>query len=202
MGNTKDVTIDKKELENLVFSINTKIGEYIQSLKHKSSEEILNGSIKEAQKIINQILPIESEFKKMDECHNSFLSVLKNSGTATSTKNTQLNSEKGDLSKLDLSEMDFTPSEYYRVPILKALIYLGGNAKLSDVAGFIEKEMKTKFKTADYEKGTSGFGKLWVEMVNREKESMVSEKLIMEDKKSEQWEIIQNGIDFLAQHTK
>jgi hypothetical protein len=202
MGNTRDVTINKKELENLVFSINTKIGEYIQSLKHKSSEEILNGSIQEAQKIINQILPIESEFKKMDECHNSFLSVLKNSGIATSTKNTQLNSEKGDLSKLDLSEMDFTPSEYYRVPILKALIYLGGNAKLSDVAGFIEKEMKNKFKTADHEKGTSGFGKLWVEMVNREKESMVSEKLIMEDKKSEQWEIIQNGIDFLAQHAK
>ncbi len=202
MGNTKDVTINKKELENLVFSINTKIGEYIQSLKHKSSEEILNGSIQEAQKIINQILPIESEFKKMDECHNSFLSILKNSGNTTSTKNTQLNSEKGDLSKLDLSEMDFTPSEYYRVPILKALIYLGGNAKLSDVAGFIEKEMKNKFKTADHEKGTSGFGKLWVEMVNREKESMVSEKLIMEDKKSEQWEIIQNGIDFLAQHAK
>ncbi len=201
MRNTNNVTINKKELENLVFSINTKVSEYIHSLKHQSSEEILNGSIQEAQKIINQILPLENEFKKLDECHNSFLSVLNNSGT-TSTKNNSLNSEKADLSKLDLSEMDFTASEYYRVPILKALIYLGGNAKLSDVAGFIEKEMKNKFKPGDYEKGANGFEKLWVEMVSREKESMINEQLISEDKKSEQWEIIQNGIDFLAQHAK
>ena len=201
MGNTNNATINKKELENLVLSINTKVGEYIQSLKQQSSEEILNGSIQEAQKIISQILPVENGFKKMDECHTTFLSVLNNAVATTSSKNTQLDSGKDDLSKLDLSEMDFTPSENYRIPILKALIYLGGNAKQSDVLGFIAKEMKTKFKSADHEKGANGFEKLWIEMVDREKESMVNERLISEDKKNEQWEIIQNGIDFLAQHT-
>ncbi len=202
MENANNTTINKKELESLVLSINTKVNEYIQSLKHQSSEEILNGSIQEAQKIINQILPIENEFRKMDNCHSSFLSILNNSTSPKTETNTQLNSEKDDLAKLDLSEMDFTPSETYRVPILKALIYLGGNAKLSDVVSFIGKEMKNKFKTADHEKGTNGFEKLWIEMINREKELMINEKLISEDTKSEQWEIIQNGIDFLAQHAK
>ena len=200
MGDSKSVVMDRKELEDLIVSINIKVGEYIQSLKHKSSEEILNGSILEAQKIINQILPTETEFKKMDDCHNSFLSVIRNSIVANSAQNTSESSTKEDLKKLDLSEMEFTSSELYRVPILKALIYLGGNAKLSDVAGFIEKEMKNKFKKGDHEKGTNGFGKLWVEMVNREKENMVKEKLISEDKRNEQWEIIPNGIDYLAQH--
>ena len=200
MGNFKSVVMDRKELEDMIVSINVKVGEYIQALKHKSSEEILNGSILEAQKIINQILPIETEFEKMDACHNSFLSVIRNSIVANSSQNTSESSAKKDLEKLDLSEMEFTSSELYRVPILKALIYLGGNARLSDVAGFIEKEMKNKFKKGDHEKGTNGFGKLWVEMVNREKENMVKEKLISEDKKNEQWEIIPNGIDYLAQH--
>ncbi len=200
MGSTNNVKINKKELEELVLSINTKVSEYIKSLKHQSSEEILNGSILEAQKIINQILPIESEFKKMDECHNTFLSVLRTENDIPFVKKPLVSSEKGELEKLDLSEMDFTPTELYRIPILKAPIYLGGNAKLSDVAGFIEKDMKNKFKKADHEKGTNGFGKLWVEMVNREKENMIKEKLISEDRKSEQWEIIQNGIDYLAQY--
>lgn len=200
MVDSNNMAINSNELEDIVTSINIKIDEYIQSLKTRSSEEILRGSILEAQKIINQILPIETEFKKMDDCHNSFISVLRNSEISQSKKNIQQDSESEDLSNIDLSEMDFTPNELYRIPILKALIYLGGNSKLVDVAGFIEKEMKDKFKRADHEKGTNGFGKLWIEMVNSEKENMVKEGLILEDKSSEQWEIVQNGIDYLAQH--
>lgn len=200
MVDLNKMDINSNELEDIVTSINVKIDEYIQSLKKRSSEEILLGSTIEAQKIINQILPIETEFKKMDDCHNSFISVLRNSEISSHAKNVQHDSESEDLNNLDLSEMDFTPNELYRVPILKALIYLGGNSKLVDVAGFIEKEMKDKFKRADHEKGANGFGKLWVEMVNIEKENMVNEGLILEDKTSEQWEIVQNGIDYLAQH--
>ena len=201
MEKSKTLEINKKELEELVASINEKVDVYIKSLKRKSSEEILNGSILEAQKIINQILPIETEFQKLDAAHTSFLSILQNNEmklTSNSTKNKSPNEE---LEHLDLSEMDFTPQEYYRVPILKALIYLGGNAKLSEVAGFIEKEMRDKFKKGDNEKGTNGFDKLWIEMISREKESMVNEELISEDKKGEQWEIIQNGINYLSQHS-
>jgi len=190
-------TIDKAELENIITSIEDKVAGYVQSLKEKSSEEILNGSLVEAQKIIEQILPIEDEYKKMAECQRAFLNVLNNSTTGVKVSS----NKKLPLNELDLSDMDFTASEFYRVPILKALIYLGGSAKLPDVAGFIEKEMKNKFKAADQEKGTNGFGKLWVEMVNNEKEIMVAEGLISEDKEEKQWEIVQKGIDYLSQHT-
>lgn len=106
-----------------------------------------------------------------------------------------------ELSKLDLSDMDFTPNDSYRIPILKALIYLGGSAKLEDVAAFIEKDMKNKFKEADQEKGANGFGKLWIEMVNREKENLLIEGLIYQDTINEKWEIVQNGIEYLSQNT-
>jgi len=135
----------------------------------------------------------------MDDCHNDFLTILRD-GRFIDPEITDLNiSENDNLSNLDLSEMDFTPKEAYRIPILKSLIYLGGNAKLSDIAVFIEKDMKNKFKPADKGKGANGFGKLWIEMISREKEKMISEGLISEDKKTEQWEIIQSGIDYLAQ---
>ncbi|PIQ08198.1 MAG: hypothetical protein COW71_12990 [Ignavibacteriales bacterium CG18_big_fil_WC_8_21_14_2_50_31_20] len=199
MVNSNNISIDRLELEKLIVSFNSKINNYIKSLKQKSSEEILSGSILMAQKIINQILPLEAEFKKMDDCHNDFLTILRD-GRFIDPEITDLNiSENDNLSNLDLSEMDFTPKEAYRIPILKSLIYLGGNAKLSDIAVFIEKDMKNKFKPADKGKGANGFGKLWIEMISREKEKMISEGLISEDKKTEQWEIIQSGIDYLAQ---
>ena len=201
MEKISNIIIDKSELEKMINSIGEKVSDYVTSLKKKSSEEILNGSLLEAQNIISQILPIEKEYEQMAKCHTSFLDVLNSRVSIKISRNSNV-SEKSELNKLDLSDMDFTPSDTYRVPILKALIYLGGSAKLPDVAGFIEKEMKNKFKPADQEKGTNGFGKLWIEMVNTEKENMIKERLISEDKSGEQWEIIQSGIDYLAQHAK
>jgi len=43
-----------------------KIDEHIHELRVLSSEEVLNGSIEEAQKILNHILPIEGAAKKTD----------------------------------------------------------------------------------------------------------------------------------------
>jgi len=199
MEKSKDVMIDKSELEKMINSIGEKVSDYVKSLKKQSSEEILNGSLVEAQKIISQILPIENEYKQMEMSHTSFLKVLNGKKIIDSSTKTKV-SEKLEINKLDLSGMDFTANETYRVPILKALIYLGGSAKLNDVIGFIEKEMKNKFKPADQEKGTNGFEKLWIEMVNTEKENLVLEGLITEDKSGGQWEIVQSGIDYLAQH--
>ncbi len=199
MEKSKDAMIDKSELEKMINSIGEKVSDYVKSLKKQSSEEILNGSLEEAQKIISQILPIENEYKQMKMSHTSFLKVLNGKKIIDSSTKTKV-SEKLEINKLDLSGMDFTANETYRVPILKALIYLGGSAKLNDVIGFIEKEMKNKFKPADQEKGTNGFEKLWIEMVNTEKENLVLEGLITEDKSGGQWEIVQSGIDYLAQH--
>ncbi|VAX27227.1 hypothetical protein MNBD_IGNAVI01-2404 [hydrothermal vent metagenome] len=198
-----DLNATKKELEELIDSIGSKVNEYLHSLKQTSSDQIMNGSIPEAQKLLGKILPVEEAYKKLIGCHTEFLKALNEEGSVKASKTVENSAHVDDteLKQIDLSDMEFTPSSVYRVSILKALIYLGGSAKLAEVASFIEKEMKGKFKPADNEKGTNGFGKLWIEMVNSEKENMISEGLISEDKEENQWEIVQPGIDYLAQHS-
>ncbi len=197
-----DLNSNKAELESLINSIGSKVSEYLSTLKQTSTEEIMNGSIPEAQKLLGKILPIEEGYKKLTSCHAEFLKVLNTEGKAPAAKsNDKEEAVESDLKKIDLSDMEFTPSSLYRISILKALIYLGGSAKLAEVASFIEKEMKGKFKPADNEKGANGFGKLWVEMVNAEKENMITEGLISEANEDDQWEIIQSGIDYLAQNS-
>jgi len=194
-----DLNATKKELEGLIDAIGSKVNEYLHSLKQTSSDQIMNGSIPEAQKLLGKILPVEEAYKKLTDCHTEFLKTLNEEGSIKAAKTAEDNASVDDseLKQIDLSDMEFTPSSVYRVSILKALIYLGGSAKLAEVASFIEKEMKGKFKPADNE----SFGKLWIEMVNSEKENMISEGLISEDKEENQWEIIQSGIDYLAQHS-
>ena len=201
-----DLNSNKEELEGLINSIGSKVNEYLGSLKESSTEEIMNGSIPEAQKLLNKILPIEEAYQKLTGCHTEFLQILNAEGKLNKVKDEKKeqkkdSGEESDLKKIDLSDMEFTPSSLYRISILKALIYLGGSAKLTEVASFIEKEMKGKFKQADNEKGANGFGKLWIEMVNAEKENMISEGLISEGSEDNQWEIIQSGIDYLAQNS-
>ena len=201
-----DLNSNKEELEGLINSIGSKVNEYLGSLKESSTEEIMNGSIPEAQKLLNKILPIEEAYQKLTGCHTEFLQILNAEGKLNKVKDEKKeqkkdSGEESDLKKIDLSDMEFTPSSLYRISILKALIYLGGSAKLAEVASFIEKEMKGKFKQADNEKGANGFGKLWIEMVNAEKDNMISEGLISEGNEDNQWEIIQSGIDYLAQNS-
>ena len=115
MTKLEDTGIDRTELEQMINAIGDKVNYYVESLKRKSSEEILNGSLEEAQNIIVQILPVENEYKKLAESHNSFLNVLKGNQTIdNSTKTAE--SEKSELNKLDLSDMDFTPNDTYRIP--------------------------------------------------------------------------------------
>ncbi len=201
-----DLNSNKEELEGLINSIGSKVNEYLGSLKESSTEEIMNGSIPEAQKLLNKILPIDEAYQKLTGCHTEFLQILNAEGKLNKVKDEKKeqkndSGEESDLKKIDLSDMEFTPSSLYRISILKALIYLGGSAKLAEVASVIEKEMKGKFKQADNEKGANGFGKLWIEMVNAEKDNMISEGLISEGNEDNQWEIIQSGIDYLAQNS-
>jgi len=205
MAESNDIQALKKELEELVKSINSKVDSYIQVLKVKSSDEILSGSISEAQKMLGQIVPIEEGYRQLSGCHDIFLEVLNGNYTvnesevkAGETHSKSEYSKEGDNSE----SLNYTSDKIYRAPILKALIYLGGSAKLEEVTEFIKKEMKNKFKPADLEKGKNGFDKLWIEMINKQKEQMVNEGLITEDKIEKDWEIVQKGIDYLAKYSK
>ena len=205
MADANNIQAVKLELEELVKSINSKVDSYIQALKLKSSDEILSGSISEAQKMLNQIVPIEEGYRQLSGCHDIFLEVLNGNYTinesevkAGKTYSKSENSKEGD----DSESLNYTSDKMYRVPILKALIYLGGSANLDEVAEFIKKEMKNKFKPADLEKGKNGFDKLWIEMIHTQKVEMVNEGLVTEDKNEKVWEIVQQGIDYLAKYSK
>ena len=123
---------------NLVFDT---INGYVGNLKKKSSDEILNGSISEAQKLIDEILPYEGVVKKLVEAKLLLENIQ--SGNGKNVKEENFNSDEQKTSKNDSEEFneesaEITPKEKFRVPILKALIYLGGSASIDKVVEFVK----------------------------------------------------------------
>jgi len=207
MGDTKKNTINdiKKSFE----ICNKKIDDHIHELKIISSEEILNGSIEEAQKILNHILPVETAAKKMLQYQEEFINVIESANIGKNkTVKSGANNGRDDLEaaeKVPASNPDnnnsaenFISQNEYRVSILKSLIYLGGSASTKEVMGFIEKDLRKKFKPGDLEAANGNGEKIWESMIKKERSVMESEGLLSEHSTDETWEIVQKGIDYLS----
>ncbi|NOX19067.1 MAG: hypothetical protein GXO87_12405 [Chlorobi bacterium] len=205
MSSVSETEKKRKELEEAFAACHLKIEEFLKSLKQYSSEEVLNGSIENAQKILNEILPIENESKKLMDSENKFIQMI---------SNFKFNSAVGEDSKTGMKdEISFTGDskngldksaparKNYRMQILKALIYLGGSARVDEVLGFIERDMKGKFSSDDL-KPFNDDETVWQHSVKKEREDMLKEGLLSAESSNGTWEIVQKGIDFLSKHGK
>jgi hypothetical protein len=89
-----------------------------------------------------------------------------------------------------------TPQDVYRVPILKALIELGGKGKVDQVLNRVEKRLANTLKPVDMEKISSGMIR-WRNSAMWERKGMVDEGLLSHDSPRGVWEITPQGREFL-----
>jgi len=206
----------RNEILNSFKGIDDKIKNYVSALRKKSSDEILNGSVIEAQRLISQIIPIEEASVKIKKNQQDLIKILESQVENENPQpaapeiiienNEYLKSEPEEKSIVDEyvvnPDEDFTPQYAFRTPILKALIYLGGSAPEKDIITFIEKDMKNKFRDKDHEIFNGHNEKRWITLMRNEREEMVTEGLLATETGDGNWEIVQKGIDFLAKKNK
>jgi hypothetical protein len=85
------------------------------------------------------------------------------------------------------------PSKEYRLPILEALIELGGRATRKEVLYIVERKMKPRFTHIDVELIESGTSVRWRKNAEWEKYKMVKEGLLRSDSPAGIWEITDEG---------
>lgn len=86
-----------------------------------------------------------------------------------------------------------TASRTYRPFILRALQGTGGSASIREVLGFIEREMKGRFKPRDLERLTSSGELVWRNKAQWERHEMVKEGLLEGDSLRGIWELTSTG---------
>jgi len=92
-----------------------------------------------------------------------------------------------------------TPEHAFRMPILQALVELGGNGSVSDVLDHVETVMKPKLKDVDFEPLASDPNNLrWRNTAQWSRNIMVNEGLLKSDSPRGVWEITDKGRESIA----
>ncbi len=205
--NSEQLEQNKNEINESFSSLFSNVDNLISEMKLLSSEEILNGSVVEAQKLLGQILPYQNFYEKLQETKKVFDAI---SGGISSSE-IELVKEK--LETMDQKEIDeeieevkevedVTSQNNFRIPILKALIFLGGSSEEIEVTEFVQKEMKKKLTKKDLEKPEGEEKERWLSNLFFETATMVDEGLLIKESNSKNWEIAQKGLDYLSKYAK
>ena len=196
----------KQEIDSLFASLFENVNNLISEMKHHSSEEILNGSVVEAQKLLSQILPYQKFYDKLQDTKNVFSdisSVPKEEIELVKEKMETLDQEKIDKEVLKVNEeSEITSQINFRIPVLKALIFLGGSSEEIEVTDFVKKEMKRKFTDEDLQVPNGDEKERWLSNLYFETATMIDEGLLNKESSNKNWEIAQKGIDYLSKYAK
>ncbi len=202
----KKLDKNKDEINESFTSLFGNVDNLIAEMKLASSEEILNGSVEEAQKLLGQILPYQKFYDKLHETKLVFDEI-----SGVSSEN--IRSVKEKIEALDQDEIDkevleenqeseTTSQINFRIPILKALIFLGGSSEEIEVTDFVKKEMKNKFTDEDLEIAKGEDKQTWLNNLYFETATMIDEGLLANEASNKNWAIAQKGIDYLSKYAK
>ncbi|MCS6910466.1 MAG: winged helix-turn-helix domain-containing protein [Anaerolineales bacterium] len=95
-----------------------------------------------------------------------------------------------------------TPEEAFRLPILRALVELDGQAPMSEVLDRVFAEMKSQLKPADLRSLPSDAKTpRWRNTAQWARQALVSEGLLRNDTPRGKWAISEKGLKYLAEHS-
>ena len=204
--NKDEIKNNKQGIKDTFNSLFMNVDNLISELKQKSSEEVLNGSVVEAQKLMQQILPYQKFYEKLLQAQMALGSIgrVSKEDIELAKENIETFSQEQIDKEVEESNSNNNdnPPINYRIPILKALIFLGGSSEETEVIEFLEKEMKNKFTEEDFEIHEGEQRKRWISNMYFETSNMTDEGLLSNEAPKNSWEICQKGIDYLSKYAK
>jgi hypothetical protein len=209
--------LDGSEIKQTFSRLFDGVNKLIIEMKKKGSEEVLNGSISEAQKLLAKIIPYQNFYEKLKIAKDAF-NEIENINTEKTEKNRSSQQQKVNEPEVEnIDEEIFeeveefeeeekviiqTPQESFRIPILKALIYLGGSSEEEEIIEFVKKDMKNKLSKSDFEIPEGEDQERWKSNIYFETANMIDEGLLSNESTNKKWEIAQKGIDYLGKYAK
>ena len=76
MSESEDLKKFKDDIDQMHLALTLRIDSYLKTLKEKSSEAVLNGSVEDAHEMLSEILVIENERPKISDSQKEFMEIL------------------------------------------------------------------------------------------------------------------------------
>jgi FtsZ-binding cell division protein ZapB len=162
----------------------------INTLKGEGAVAVQKSEYDKAKTIIEKATALEKFREKVKQLQNEWQSNF----SSLSVKPTKKRKIKSKLKK-GLR----TPEDDFRIPILEALVELGGSASVSEVLELVEKKMKNKLNEYDYQILPSNNTLRWKNAAQWCRNTLMQEGLLKSDSPKGIWEITEKGVRHLKE---
>ena len=187
----KEENVDAKEAFDVLID---ELGAALELVKKEGMQAIQQDQFTKAQAAAQRAEVLSKYLKGLEGLREKWQAML--SG-ATRDK-----LERRKSKRTHLSPGIRTPNRAYRIPILEALLELGGSARSRDVLTIVESKMKSKFRAVDYEQTQGRRVPRWRNAAEWERNTMKNEGLISADSPTGIWEITQEGRAYLRENAE
>lgn len=198
--------INKKELNEFFEILIEEIKNIINELNHEFELENKSNDFNKITKIEERITKFISIIEKLQElkkeCDNMFnnIDLKKEWNRIFMVKNSKITSRK---KFVKLEKGLKTPEKEFRIPILEALVELGGKAEAKEVLKIVEQKLKEKLNKYDYENIPSDPHKIrWKDTARWCRNTLVNEGLLSSNSPKGIWEITEKGRKYLEDYKK
>lgn len=198
--------INKKELNEFIGILIQELKNIINELNHEFELAIKSQDFNKVTIIEKRIAKFISFMEKLKElkkeCGNIFnnIDLKKEWNRIFMVKNSKITSRKK-LVKLEKGLK--TPEKEFRIPILEALVELGGRAEVKEVLKIVEQKLKGKLNKYDYENIPSDPSKIrWKDTASWCRNTLVNEGLLSSNSPKGIWEITEKGRKYLEDYKK
>ena len=166
----------------------------IANLKEEAAIALQKSDYDKAEKIIGNTKDIEQFREKIKELQNEWQRKFPGLSGKSKTKRKRKITAK-------LKRGLRTPEDEFRIPILEAIVELGGSAPMSKVLNLVEKKMKGNLNEYDYQTLQATNSIRWKNTAQWCRNTMVREGLLKSDSPRGIWEISEKGIRYLQEKT-
>jgi hypothetical protein len=185
----------EKEVKSAIELLPEEVGKVYDVLYQEAQKAMAIHDIDRSQHILEICKKVRAFKEKVENLKSEWDDIF--SGVAyTPTKNGSYRKKKNKRLERGLR----TPEEKFILPILEALIELGGEAHAKDVLGRVHAKMKNILNSYDYEDLSSNNQKRWEITALWAKYRMVKEGLLDRSVPRGVWRITEKGRKFYQDH--
>ncbi|NUM46394.1 MAG: hypothetical protein HUU38_16955 [Anaerolineales bacterium] len=173
----------------------------LEEAKKSGAEAMLEGRLEEVNTALVQAEALKSHLAKVKELQENWDSILKGTdGRKRRGRPAGAAITKPVLKRPRATKGTTTPQSSYRLPILEALVELGGRAQTKDVLDLVGKKMKGVLMDKDYELHRDGRAIRWRNAAQWVRNELKEEGLLKSDSPSGIWEITEKGWEYIREN--
>ena len=173
----------------------------LNQAKQEGAEAMLAGNVEAVNLALQKVEVLDERLSTMQAMQNEWHAVLSGRVAPKRRRNRPRKAAKPSGAKIKRAERGtITTQKAYRIPILKALVELGGAATITQVLERVEQMMQDQLLPKDYEILRDGRSVRWRNTAQWERQSLVTEGLLSSESPRGIWEITDAGRAYLAEH--